>query len=293
MKMLNVLILGLLSTVSVAQVQNPTAHADRISVLDAESDTYVPLDDVDALFGQRLYDAVDVALFGTALGSDVVNLDLAGPIGDDSYASGQNRMGLPFNVWFADLTLTNLEDGTTVGVWSGVLSGMSDIWVYGLYIENGNTATILPIYSRVDQSQIASVISYKAATYGSRRWECELDPIAVHQAVINQAEIINCISNHKAAIRTHLGICAATLPACWITAGLSCLGTLGCLISVPVIEYHWDTSYQNQLQMNTSCLCTDSNMRTAFPDINTPTSRCSKFECPPHFPFNILPKFGG
>lgn len=264
--------IGFATSVATAQVA-----MNAVANFEADEDEVYYMDrDPSALTKQNLVDALEANLWGTALGSEEWNLDLSSPLHDGSrFAVGQNRMGLPFDIEFESLYLS--DDGSQ-GVWSGKLSAMGDFYCYGIYFAQNGFATLIPIYSRVDQNELASLFATP-----QHRYECELDLIGTWQMNQNIAMEVECINNHEVATYAAIGFCTGSgVATCWLSAGVGCAWGFGCLTGVTVNEYFWKKAYTNQTTTVNACICNDVMFRhnnPSYPQNNT-TSDCSKFKCP-------------
>lgn len=267
--------LTVMASVATAQV---AVHAVAESAV-IDEPLYEPATDPEAYFGQNLIDALETHLWGTALGSTVWNLDIEQMLTDDStYATGSNRSGMPFEVSFASLTIVQNQD-CTYGIWSGRLSAIGDFYCYGIYFAQNDLSTLIPIYSRVDQVELATLLSNI-----QHRWQCDLDVIGTWQMNQNLLMAHQCIDSYKDLVTGLLLACqAAHWPACLGTFGIGCWTGPACLASIAINDWYFGGNFDREIISSNTCVCNDVAFRAAnpsFPQQNT-MSPCSKFECPP------------
>lgn len=280
-KLLSLLLpFGILVASSTAQVVQPVTHmavSDELVVEDA----YNPRHDPEALFDQSLMRALTENLWGTALDLEHMNLDLTEPLNeDDRFAYGQNRIGLPFTIEFATLYTAQRTEGV-VGVWSGRLTCINDFYCYGLYYSRGDFATLIPIYSRVDQARLARIMNNV-----SDLWACNLDSIGDHQLSQNIQMQQRCVDSHEYAVKTLLIGCTATgLVTCWVPFSPPCLLALACDGALIINEFIWQNEFDAEIAMNRACLCNDTVFRANNPTypVEGTNSPCSSFNCPSPF----------
>jgi hypothetical protein len=274
------LLAGILSVVFVASLSTAqtTVHAVAESAI-IDEPLYEPALDTEAYFGQNLIDALETNLWGTALGSEVWNLDLDRPLDEDSvFATGTNRSGLPFEVHFASLSIVQQSD-CTYGIWSGRLSAIGNFYCYGIYFAQNNLTTLIPIYSRIDQAELATLFSNI-----QRIWQCNLDVIGTWQMNQNLVTAHQCINDYKDLVYGLLAACqAAHWPACLGTFGIGCWTGPACLASIVVNDWIFGRNFDREISSSNVCVCNDVAFRAAnpsFPPQNS-MSPCSRFECPP------------
>lgn len=278
-KLLSLLLpIGILATASTAQISQPLAQKAMVAEFVDEPEAYYPLRDPEALMGHRLMDTLSENLWGTALDLEHWNLDLDEPLHeDDAVAYGQNRIGLPFTVEFATLYIAE-RDNALVGIWSGRLTGINDFYCYGLYYSQGDFATLIPIYSRVDQNRLAVIMGSV-----QNRWACALDSIGIWQQNQNTAIQQRCVESHAFAVKTLVVSCTSLgLATCWVPFSPPCLIALGCDGALLINEFIWQNEYEKETAMNNACLCNDVQFRQnnpTYPPEST-TSSCSTFDCP-------------
>lgn len=239
---------------------------------------YEPALDTEAYFGQNLIDTLETSLWGTALGSEVWNLDLDIPLDEDAdSATGTNRSGLPFEVHFATLNIVQQRD-CSYGIWSGRLSAIGDFYCYGIYFSQNNLHTLIPIYSRVDQVELATLLNNI-----QHMWLCNLDVIGQWQMNQNLLTTHQCINDYKDAVTGALVVCTAGhWAACLGTFGLGCWTGPACLVTIAINDWYFGRSFDREVASSNLCVCNDVAFRAAnpsFPPQNT-MSPCSKFECP-------------
>lgn len=273
------LLAGILSVAFVASLSTAqtAVHAVAESAI-IDEPLYEPALDPEAYFGQNLIDALETNLWGTAIGSDVWNLDLDSPLDEDSvFATGTNRSGLPFEVHFATLHIVHQSD-CTYGIWSGRLSAIGDFHCYGIYFAQNNLSTLIPIYSRVDQIELATLLSNV-----QHRWLCNLDVTGQWQMNQNLLTTHQCINDYKDKVTGLIVICTAGhWAACLGTFGLGCWTGPVCLATIAVNDWFFGRSFDREVASSNLCICNDVAFRAAnpsFPPQNT-MSPCSKFECP-------------
>jgi hypothetical protein len=270
-------VFGGLMLAGMAYGQVAAHYAISDAVVEVEDNIYYPGRDPEAYVAQNLVNALEESVWGISLDSEVWNLDLDFPVTDNNWATGQNRYGLPFEVTFGSLDTIRTEDGGVFGIWMGTVSAIGDFHLCGAYIENHGVATLVPLYSRVDQNKMARIVH----NYSGRQWACVLDPLAQFQANQNNAMMTSCANTHKSASYAQLAVCTiGGAGACWWSMGIGCLVGGVCIVSTGVHDYFWRDAFEQESAMNRTCLCNDVAMRNAHPEIPTPTSPCSAFDCP-------------
>jgi len=201
----------------------PVGPVDQMPVLD-------PRHDPAARVGQALIDDLEAAVWGITLGSEVWNLDLDRPVHavDGTVHNGFNRAGLPFFVEFNSFTVRPPNaHGLSVGIWSGKVSWAGEYYCDGLYFHNGDVTTIVPLYSRVDQSAVQAVhhlfMDLAGFPNGPEAYRCGLDSIAQHQYDANRIKSDACmLTGVRTFVSTALACAAIGVFGCWVSFGALC-----------------------------------------------------------------------
>ena len=266
----------------------PVGPVDQMPVLD-------PRHDPAARVGQALIDDLEAAVWGITLGSEVWNLDLDRPVQavDGTVHNGFNRAGLPFFVEFNSFTVRPPNaHGLSVGIWSGKVSWAGEYYCDGLYFHNGDVTTIVPLYSRVDQSAVQAVhhlfMDLAGFPNGPEAYLCGLDATAEFQLAQNRINMSACVNSTHISANAMFYVCTAVAVAsCWWTFFAGCVGGVICQLTVLANRSAFRANVATESQRTGRCLCLESQFRANNPGIPLPAASCGTFVCPPFSPIAI------
>jgi len=257
-------------------------------VIDEGPLVYYPARDPLAYMGQACYDQMELTCFGVQTNQTVWNLDLSSPP-TGNYASGLTRSNLPFNVQFSVFIVRDVDDPSLdrMGTWYGVISGDNGSFhCGGYYFELGGFASIVPLYARSEQAEMFSIHENLLSLsdgggYDGRQWNCALDETALFQAQQNYINATACADAHFNRYMCIAVVCTAIgVGSCWISFGAGCIGALICDGVILIKDIFWQREFMGEQNRARSCLCLESNWRTAHPGQPIPNSSCGDFHCP-------------
>ena len=272
------LIAGILSVAFAISLSKAQHVQHAVATVDDEVLIYYPGRDPGALIEQELIDTLEEHVWGTAFGSDVWAFDLDAPVQpDERFATGTSRIGMPFSVEFSMLETNVDAEGATTGIFLGRMSAIGDFYTYGIYYSLNDYTTLIPLYSRVDQTALAQI----AAT-SSYMWQCRLDAQGIYQYQQNLILQRTCLNNNASRVRQNSFMCLGIgLTSCYFLPVAGCTVGFICQLKNISDAWHWGNEYENQIHQNDRCLCWDTMTRRNNPDLETPTSACGIFNCPP------------
>ncbi|MFN7022468.1 MAG: hypothetical protein ACK4WH_14225 [Phycisphaerales bacterium] len=263
----------------------------------AETIQYHPHLDPESYFGQAAYAALEEAVFGVQTNQTIWNLDLDSPVVQGNFAIGSSRLGLPFSVVFSSLVVGNTDNPavTRVGCWSGVVSGAAGHFhCYGLYLENGESASLVPLYARRDRVAAmniqAAILEASGGGFVPRQFMCALDDVAAFQSGQNRINASACADAH---FNQYMGImltCGTIgVASCWRSFGVGCLGGAVCVATLTIKDYFRQQTFASEWERALGCRCFESQWRGQHPGQPLPNPTCGNFACP-NTPDVTIPK---